>query len=91
MRAFTLNPARMNEDERIINRWYFDVCVFKALESFRNGDYTIFANIINVIESKWRERRVCLHRRAHVSFSAGLNSQTPSEVCESQFFTMRNY
>ncbi|XP_051747519.1 telomeric repeat binding factor a isoform X3 [Ctenopharyngodon idella] len=51
MRAFTLNPARMNEDERIINRWYFDVCVFKALESFRNGDYTIFANIINVIES----------------------------------------
>ncbi|ROL51239.1 Telomeric repeat-binding factor 2 [Anabarilius grahami] len=41
----------MSEDERIINRWYFDVCVFKALESFRNGDYAIFANIINVIES----------------------------------------
>ncbi|XP_067248643.1 telomeric repeat binding factor a isoform X6 [Chanodichthys erythropterus] len=51
MRAFTLYLSRMSEDERIINRWYFDVCVFKALESFRNGDYTIFANIINVIES----------------------------------------
>ncbi|KAK7149143.1 hypothetical protein R3I94_008676 [Phoxinus phoxinus] len=41
----------MSEDERIINRWFFDVCVFKALESFRNGDYTVFAKITNVIES----------------------------------------
>ncbi|XP_039526142.1 telomeric repeat-binding factor 2-like isoform X6 [Pimephales promelas] len=41
----------MSEDERIINRWFFDVCVFKALESFRNGDYTDFAKITNVIES----------------------------------------
>ncbi|CAM4574140.1 unnamed protein product [Leuciscus chuanchicus] len=41
----------MSEDERIINRWFFDVCVFKALESFRNGDYTFFAKITNVVES----------------------------------------
>lgn len=76
----------MSEDERIINRWFFDVCVFKALESFRNGDYTVFAKITNVVESKWREPRVCLHRRAHVSFSAELKTQTPSEVCESASF-----
>jgi len=82
----------MSEDERIINRWFFDVCVFKALESFRNGDYTDFAKITNVIESKWRERRVCLHRRAQVSFSAELKTQTPSEVRESPFFlTMTIY
>ncbi|XP_067284720.1 telomeric repeat binding factor a isoform X8 [Pseudorasbora parva] len=41
----------MSDGYRIISRWFFDVCVFEALESFRNGDYAFFANITKHIES----------------------------------------
>lgn len=60
--------ARSLSDEQIINRWGFDYYVFKALNAFRDADYTAFTHFTSIIESE--SESVYIRASASISISA---------------------